>query len=117
MSELSGGHTREDKFVAHEINGIENLPVFKENDEVTSYNQDCVDTIMCDLHYELDWNFRLRADLTCEFLAENDPCFGTFACICDNGYVKVAVTMPERPDDYKGQTETLIIVEQNFEEE
>ena len=34
FDELSGGHKRADKFVAHEINGVENLPDFKVNDEV-----------------------------------------------------------------------------------
>ena len=111
FAELSGGHQRADKFVAHEINGVENLPDYKLNDEVLAITDNCVEQVTCDLHYELDWNFRLRADLTCDYLAQNDPCFGTFACICDNGYVKVAVTMPERPESYKGRTEELIIVE------
>ena len=35
--------------------------------------------------------------------------------MCDNGYVKVAVTMPERPADYTGQTEVLIEVEKKFD--
>ena len=68
----------------------------------------CTEMVTCDLHYELDWQFRLRAELTCESLANNDPCFGTFACMCDNGYVKVAENMPERPADYTGQDEVLL---------
>ena len=116
LSELSGGHERADKFVAHEINGPEKLPTFKENDEVPKITDNCEETVICDLHYELDWNFRLRAELTCDYLAQNDPCFGTFACLCSNGYVKVAITMPERPTDYKGQVEVLVVVEEKFEQ-
>ena len=68
FSELSGGHQRADKFVAHPINGLENLPEFKLNDEITDIKTSCVEKITCDLHYELDWNFRLRADITCDYL-------------------------------------------------
>ena len=63
------------------------------------------------MHYELDWQFRLRAESTCDSLINNDPCFGTFACLCDNGFVKVAETMPVRPTDYTGLAEYLIEVE------
>ena len=55
--------------MAHEINGVENLPDYKLNDEVLAITDNCVEQITCDLHYELDWNFRLRADLTCDYLA------------------------------------------------
>ena len=66
LSELSGGHQRANKIVAHEINGVEKLPVFKTNDEVPLITDGCEEKVTCDLHYELDWNFRLRAELTCE---------------------------------------------------
>jgi len=35
--------------------------------------------------------------------------------MCDNDYVKVAVTMPERPTDYLGHVDKLIEVEEEFE--
>lgn len=54
--------------MAHPINGVENLPDYKLNDEVQDIKEGCDEKITCDLHYELDWNFRLRADITCDYL-------------------------------------------------
>ena len=31
-----------------------------------------------------------------------DPCFATFACLCDNGYFRVAENMPAPPSNYLG---------------
>lgn len=42
------------------------LPVFSYSNEVPSVTTSCETKISCDLHYELDWNFRLRTEQTCE---------------------------------------------------
>lgn len=76
---------------------------FKYNDDVTDYIANCIDKLTCDLHYELDWNYRLTSVIDCVDVLVKDPCFGTNACFCDNGYYKVAETMPVRPADYAGK--------------
>ena len=114
LSELSGGHTRVDKSVAHPLNESTDGHNVNINDAVPLITDGCEDQIICDLHYELDWDFRLRAPLKCERLAD-DPCFGTFACMCDNGYVRIATIMPERPAEYTGIVDALAIVEDKIE--
>ncbi len=61
------------------------------------------------MHYELDWSYRLRADVTCENATAEKVCFATTACLCSNGYYQIAQTMPARTaeDEYDGFTEVL----------
>jgi len=40
-----------------------------------------------------------------------DPCFGTQACLCDNGYFKITPNMPPRPLTYPGYAEYVEEVE------
>ena len=64
---------------------------------------DCTDFVTCDLHYELSYEIYLRMEFTCEELTTADPCFGTYACICNNGFTRVSKTMPEEiPETYEG---------------
>lgn len=88
------------------VNALKGLPVptaFKYSTNVTDYAKNCVTSLTCDLHYELDWNYRLTSVTECAKAATADPCFGTNACFCDNGYYRVAQTMPARPIDYQGK--------------
>lgn len=61
--------------------------------------------VICDLHYELDWNYYLRFESTCGEVEEKDPCFATFACVCSNGYYRIADKMPARPVDLDNGSE------------
>ena len=55
------------------------------------------------MHYELDWSYRLNTQKSnCAEVATKDPCFATQACLCDNGYFRVASNMPARPKNYAG---------------
>ena len=63
-------------------------------------SQNCTNQITCDLHYEPDWSYRLRAEINCNQVVEKDPCFATYACICDNNYFQIASLMPEVPQEY-----------------
>lgn len=47
--------------------------------------------------------------MACTEVATKDPCFATQACLCDNGYYRVASNMPERPKNYAG---TKLYIEQ-----
>ena len=78
------------------------LPAVLTNAEVTTYTKNCLSNIECDLHYELDWTYRLTATMTCDEATTKDPCFGTQACLCDNGYYRIALNMPTRPANYAG---------------
>lgn len=72
-------------------------------------NQGCEGSVQCDMHYELDWSFRLRADVACENATAEEVCFATTACLCSNGYYKIAETMPapQAKDEYDGFKEVL----------
>ena len=86
----------------HEINSASFaglLPGFSTNPAVPLLISDCAGSMMCDMHYELDWSYRLRTEVNCVEALETDPCFATTACMCDTGYFKVADTMPEKPKD------------------
>ena len=54
---------------------------------------------MCDMHYELDWSYRLRTEVKCAEAYDKDPCFATSACMCNTGYFLVYDTMPAKPND------------------
>lgn len=81
---------------------------FKYNDDVTDYTKNCLTSLTCDLHYELDWNYRLTSVMDCADAETKDPCYGTNACFCDNGYYKVSEAMPTRPEDYAGKDLYLV---------
>lgn len=59
------------------------------------------------MHYDLDWSTRLRITKSCSSAISDDPCFGTFACICDNGYMRIAENMPNVPGSYDGQSSII----------
>ena len=41
------------------------------------------DTLVCDLHYEKNWNMRRRYTKSCSEVNQYTlPCSGTFACLC-----------------------------------
>ena len=109
MAELRSGHHRTDKTVIHEINYGESMPSFSTNPELPTYLSGCRGSMMCDMHYELDWSYRLRTRVTCEEAERVDPCFATTACICDNGFFRVSEKMPAKPKDlvYDGFVEVL----------
>lgn len=78
----------------------------------------CSDFLTCDIHYELSYEIYLRMNFTCEELTTADPCFGTYACICDNGFTKISKTMPEEiPETYEGYASDEVVVELLIEEE
>ena len=54
------------------------------------------------MHYDLDWTQKLRTVHACAAAIANDPCFASFACVCDNGYLRYSDNMPSRPSDYDG---------------
>ena len=90
---------------------------FYTNPEVTTLDQGCETSISCDMHYELDWSYRLRAPITCEQASSTDPCFASVACLCDNGFFRIAETMPKvtEADEYDGFKEVLNTFEEVVE--
>lgn len=72
--------------------------------------------VTCDLHYELDWNYYLRFESTCGEIAAKDPCFATFACVCSNGYFRIADKMPARPADLDNGSDLADILKEADEE-
>jgi len=69
--------------------------------------------MMCDMHYELDWQYRLRTKVECATAHDIDPCFATTACMCDTGFFRVVETMPTKPVElvYDGFTEVFTTYE------
>ena len=64
---------------------------------------DCNSNVQCDLMYDSSWDFRLRAELSCEEAKKKNPCYGTHACLCSNGYYHVSSSMPKPvPSNYSG---------------
>ena len=67
--------------------------------------------LVCDLHYENDWNLRRRYARKCGEINRNTrPCDGTFACVCkhsDKEFYRVSKALPVVPLDYKGLNSTL----------
>ena len=91
-----------------EWTGVETLPSLAYNPEVASVGANCQEDVgvVCDLHYRLDWDYLLEAKTSCSDLSTGDidPCFATFACICDNGYFRVASNMPDHVGTYLGSS-------------
>lgn len=67
----------------------------------------CIDRIECELYYEPDWDFVLKAEFTCAEIETKKPCFGTFACVCDNDYKSVSEKMPEPSADKQAELDKL----------
>ena len=79
--------------------------VFESQGKSPSY---CSSNISCDLLYDTDWSYRLRFESLCQDNIERDPCFGTSACLCDNGYFRVTEQMPDEvPDSFTGNVDIL----------
>ena len=90
--------------VNHPVNP--GMPAFKTNQDVPTIDHGCQEKLSCDLHYNMDWYYLARVtDLNCADVVQIDPCFGTQACICSNGYVRISEAMPEQPDDYIGDAQ------------
>jgi len=85
------------------------LPEFDTNLRVPTLSENCNQKVQCDMHYELDWSFRLRTSISCETAAQKDPCFSTSACLCDTGYYRISKLMPKPKEDdsYDGFAEIL----------
>ena len=114
--ELNSGHTRPEREIVHNVNtnlGAEGNE-YRISETITAITDACDVRITCDMYYELDWYYRLRYAGTCTNVEEDEPCFGTFACVCDNGYFRLLESMPERPEDVEetGLEEVLNEVEE-----
>ena len=70
-------------------------PAFETNADVPNIGDNCTDKIECDLYYQPDWEFVLKAEFTCAEISAKKPCFGTYACVCDNDYKSISASMPE----------------------
>ena len=71
----------------------------------------CTGNVSCDLHYRSNWDYRLRAQAQCNSQEAEDMCFGTQACICDNGYYKVGSSMSDALQayrNYEGNKEIML---------
>ena len=96
--ELRDGHSRSSTIVPHEINAnIDGLQDFLTNPNVPQIASVCPSgSVKCEMYYEPDWNYRLEANVDCATAIEDDPCFATNACVCENGYFKISKSMPSR---------------------
>ena len=74
----------------------------------------CIGNVQCELHYNLDWSYRLRVNAACSDADTADICFGTDACLCNNGYFRVERRMPSIPRDYSGDSESLLTYAREF---
>ena len=79
------------------------LPLFRTNSDVLdTYCGGQIDseskTITCELYYELDWDYYLRQTWNC-LDEQNDPCWGTHACLCDNDYYRFSAAMLAPTED------------------
>ena len=90
-----------DNLIYHPINAaseLDNEVTFVTNPDVPDINKACESLVSCDIYYNLDWWYVARIEgLDCAYLEDdrNDPCFGSRACACDNGYFWVSSEMPE----------------------
>lgn len=82
------------------------LPSFFHDKFLKPYT--CSSNVSCDLHYDLDWSYRLRTIMACADAVNKDPCYATNACLCSNGYFSVSDAMPETsPDEYSGDSSIM----------
>ena len=108
---MSEGAEREDTIVNHKINHgkPEYLPAVVTNKSVKEMANNCEDKITCDLHYEMDWDFKLTREVTCDEAEQIDICFATNACICSNEYFRVSFDMPKLTKNYQGQVDRSLL--------
>ena len=66
------------------------------NDQATAISENCDESIICSLFYDPDWRYSLNYEGSCDALDQDQPCFGTLACICDNGFYQIAEAMPSQ---------------------
>ena len=109
FNELLSGSSRERNTVIHPLNFFpaSEFPTFDINEEVPNIGDNCIDRIECELYYEPDWDFVLKAEFTCAEIETKKPCFGTFACVCDNDYKSVSAKMPEPSADKQAELDKL----------
>ena len=96
---LKASGTQESRsFLVHEINTkYFDLPKIVSSKQVPTISTGCVDQVECDFYYELNWDNYFRTVFPCGPLKSlADPCFGSKACICDNGYFQIQADMPSR---------------------
>ena len=58
---------------------------------------------------------QLTTTLNCNKVAKKDPCFATYACICDNNFSQISSLMPQIPIEQ--QTVTITVAETRPEPE
>ena len=46
--------------------------------------------------------------MRCDEVTIKEPCFATFACLCDNGYFSISSEMPDIPEDYEGLNQEIV---------
>ena len=46
--------------------------------------------------------------MRCDEVTVKEPCFATFACLCDNGYYSISSLMPDIPEDYEGLNQEVV---------
>ena len=77
--------------MVHEINSKHlKLPEVLSSSDVPTISTGCITEIKCDFYYELNWDFYFQQVFQCGPLKSMvDPCFGTKACVCDNGFFQM----------------------------
>ena len=117
LNQLQKGDDRVDYTVIHKINKDDfgPYPTFQKNSSVPQIANNCTGSISCDIFYEPDWSYKLTTTINCNEVAKKDPCFATYACICDNNYSQIASLMPQIPIEQ--QTVTVTKTETPPEEE
>lgn len=75
----------------------ETFPGYLSSKTVATISDNCTETVSCELYYEPTWDLYLDAAFTCAEVETKQPCFGTFACVCDNAYYRLSNDMPEAP--------------------
>lgn len=99
-NELKSGVSRPINKVIHPLNFYPSntFPAYETNPAVPGIGDNCNEKIECQLYYEPTWDFYLKASFTCAEIVAKQPCFGTFACTCDNQYKSISANMPKNDD-------------------
>ena len=83
--------------------------MYRTNPAVPKISDNCNESgkVKCDFHYQPDYGMRIDSEFKCDQTLAINPCFGTFACVCDNSYFSIANQMPEViPEEYEGIAKT-----------
>ena len=76
------------------VNKPDPLPAIEYSEDPISIS--CDQRINCLVWYELDWDYKYRIQAECnDIVSGQDPCFASHACLCSNGYRRIAENMPE----------------------